>query len=202
MAQFPRREADIAVLADRMVRGMSHHTDLFPAPPVAPDDLKNSLAGYAEALHKARAATAAAEQATNEKRDALKRLVAHMKSNLRYAENVTDSNGDKLMLIGWGARRPKTPLQPPGQPANLRILHEGPGWIALDWEAPPEGGKVAAYKVRRSRVGKDQWSNAGVAVETAITLKDQDRGVEWEYLVVAVNRSGQSRESNTVTAVL
>ena len=202
MAQFPRREADISVLADEIARGLARHTDVFPAPPVAPDTLETSLAGYSDARNKAIAATAAAEQATREKGEALERLVGQMKADLRYAEAVTEGDNDKLRLIGWGARRPKRPLQPPGQAARLEILHEGPDWIALDWDAPPEGGKVAAYKVQRSQRGKDRWETAGISIETAITLKEQERGVEWEYRVIAFNRAGQGRDSNVVTAVL
>lgn len=202
MAQFPRREADISVLADEMARGLARYTEVFPAPPVAPDTLETSLAGYSDARNKVIAAMAAAEQATREKGEALERLVGQMKADLRYAEAVTEGDNDKLKLIGWGGRRPKRALQPPGQTARLAILHEGPGWIVLDWEAPPEGGKVAAYKVQRSRRGKDRWETAGIAVETAITLKEQERGVEWEYRVIAFNRAGQGRDSNVVTAVL
>ena len=202
MAQFPRREADIAALADKMARGLARHTEVFPAPPVEPDTLEASLAEYAAARAKAITVAAAAEQATGEKGEALERLVGQMKVDLRYAEAVTDADSDKLRLIGWGARRPRRRLEPPGQAARLEILHEGPGWIALDWDAPPEGGKVAAYKVQRSRRGEGRWENAGMAVETAITLKDQERGVEWEYRVIAFNRAGQGRDSNVVTAVL
>ncbi len=202
MAQFPRREADISVLADEIARGLASYTDIFPAPPVAPDTLETSLAGYSDARKQAIAATAAAEQATKKKGEALERLVGQMKADLRYAEAVSEGDNDKLRLVGWGARRPKRPLQPPGQVARLEILHEGPGWIALDWDAPPEGGKVAAYKVQRSQLGKDQWETAGMSIETAITLKEQERGVEWEYHVIAFNRAGQGRESNVVTAVL
>lgn len=42
----------------------------------------------------------------------------------------------------------------------------------------------------------------GTALETEITLSSQERGKEWEYRVIAVNKAGESGPSNTVTAVL
>lgn len=35
-----------------------------------------------------------------------------------------------------------------------------------------------------------------------VTLSDQERGKEWEYRVIAVNKSGEGEPSNTVMAVL
>ncbi|MCI5227572.1 MAG: fibronectin type III domain-containing protein [Candidatus Electrothrix sp. AX2] len=42
----------------------------------------------------------------------------------------------------------------------------------------------------------------GTALETEITLNNQERGKEWEYRVIALNKAGESEASNTVTAVL
>ena len=42
----------------------------------------------------------------------------------------------------------------------------------------------------------------GKALESSIMLKNQERGVEWQYRVIAVNREGECMESNVVTAVL
>ncbi len=41
-----------------------------------------------------------------------------------------------------------------------------------------------------------------VAVETETTLGGQERGNEWEYRVLAVNKAGEGEPSNTVMAVL
>lgn len=42
----------------------------------------------------------------------------------------------------------------------------------------------------------------GTALETEITLNNQERGKEWAYRVVAINKAGESEPSNTVEAVL
>ena len=49
--------------------------------------------------------------------------------------------------------------------------------------------------------------NAAIAAQateviTGITLVDQERGKEWEYRIVAINKSGEGEPSNTVMAVL
>lgn len=35
-----------------------------------------------------------------------------------------------------------------------------------------------------------------------VTLSDQERGNEWEYRIIAVNKTGEGELSNTVMAVL
>jgi hypothetical protein len=39
-----------------------------------------------------------------------------------------------------GGRRPKTPMETPGQVQGLKIVKEGPGWIDLRWRKPWDGG--------------------------------------------------------------
>ena len=41
-----------------------------------------------------------------------------------------------------------------------------------------------------------------MAVESEITLTNEERGKDWEYRVVAVNKVGEGEPSNTVMAVL
>jgi hypothetical protein len=41
-----------------------------------------------------------------------------------------------------------------------------------------------------------------MAIESEITLSAQERGKEWEYPVLAVNKAGEGEPSNTVMAVL
>ena len=148
------------------------------------------------------ATPAAAEQATTTKDEALEALTDNMRADLRYAENTVDFDDDKLNLLGWGGGAAGTSLEPPGQPRTLEAPREGEGWIFLDWKAPVKGGKVASYTIQRRERPDGAWSIAGVATETETTLTDQQRGKEFEYRVIAVNKAGEGVPSNTVMAVL
>jgi len=58
------------------------------------------------------------------------------------------------------------------------------------------------YKIQRRERPSGPWSDVGLAIESEITLSDQERGKEWEYRVIAVNKAGEGEPSNTVMAVL
>jgi hypothetical protein len=70
------------------------------------------------------------------------------------------------------------------------------------WQEPLDGGAVAAYRVERRKRPDGIWAVVGMAVDTRITLTGQDAGVEWEYRVIAVNRTGEGPDSNVARAVL
>ena len=202
MAQFPRTEPQVIVLAQDMAAGLAANAAVYPAPPVAPADLQTAMAAYITARDAAVAAAAAAEQATAAKNEALQALTDDMKADLRYAETTVNYDDDQLKLIGWGGRKSKTSLEAPGQTRSLEAPREGEGWVFLDWKEPVDGGAVAAYKIQRRLRPDGPWSDAGMAIESEITLTNQKRGKEWEYRVLAVNKAGEGQPSNTVMAVL
>jgi len=202
MAQFPRTEPEVVVLAQDMATGLAANAATFPTPPVAPADLQTAIGAYVTARDAAVAAVAAAEQATATKNEALQALTDDMKADLRYAENTVNYDDDQLKLIGWGGRKAKTSLEAPGQTRSLEAPREGEGWVFLDWKEPVDGGAVAAYKIQRRLRPDGPWSDAGMAIESEITLTNQERGKEWEYRVLAVNKAGEGEPSNTVMAVL
>ena len=202
MARFPLKESDVAALAQAMVTGLTDNPLIYPAPPVIPVDLQTKLTAYTAARDVAIAAQAAAEEATTTKHTALEDLTDDMKSDIRYAENTVDFDDDKLKLIGWAGKGAPTPLAVPGQPRVLEAPREGEGWIFLDWKAPVEGGSPSAYKIMRRERPAGAWGNVGTAVETEMTMTYQERGVEFEYRVIALNKVGESEPSNTVMAVL
>ena len=41
-----------------------------------------------------------------------------------------------------------------------------------------------------------------MAIESELALSDQPRGIEWEYRVIAVNKTGEGSPSNTFMTVL
>jgi hypothetical protein len=185
-----------------MMTGLAANVAIYAAPPVSIADLGTALAAYMTAKNDSVAAQAAAEQATADKDAALQTMVDGMKADLRYAENTVDFDDDKLKLIGWGGRKANTSLEAPGQARTLEAPRQGEGWIFLDWKAPSDGGRVAAYKIQRRTRPEGPWSDAGMAIESEITLSEQTRGVELEYRVSAVNKTGEGLASNTVMAVL
>jgi len=201
MARFPRREADIRILVQNIIAGLKDNPD-FPNPPVSPDQLQDLLDDSIDLEDAQVAALAASQQATEAKQAGNDKMISAAKSVLNYAEDAVDGNDAKLAALGWSGRAEPTPLQIPGQPRMLEAPKEGPGWLFLDWKKSPDGGKAAFYRVERRELSAEEWMMVGTALETEITLNNQERGKEWEYRVIAVNKAGESEASNTVTAVL
>ena len=201
MARFPKREADIRILVQNIITGLTGNPD-FPDPPVSPAQLQ-ALLDSLTALGDAQvSAHAAAKQSTEAKQAGVDEIVAAAKSVLSYAEDAVQGNDAKLAALGWGGRAEPTPLQAPGQPRSFEAAKEGPGWLTLDWKKSPDGGRPAFYRVERRAAAGGEWAMAGTALEAEITLDSQERGKELEYRVIAVNKAGESDASNTVTAVL
>ena len=79
---------------------------------------------------------------------------------------------------------------------------KGKGWVFLDWKAPIDGGRVAAYRIMRRERDGGSWEDVGTAVISEATLVEQPKGKELEYNVVAVNKTGDGEPSNTAMVVL
>jgi hypothetical protein len=202
MARFPIAEAEIARLAKTVIGGLRKGTEDFPSPPTPPNELQKALDAYTAALTAAAEAAGRAKVATAAKDHALAVLVDLVKSDLRYAENHVRGNHAKLTGLGWGGRRPRKPRNVPGQPMGLEIVHEGPDFIALAWKPPVDGGAAAAYQVERRKAAGGKWAVVGTSVDLSITLEDQERGIELEYRVKGINKSGRGPASGSVRAVL
>jgi len=202
MPRFPKSEAQIAALAERLYRGMLDNNAIFPQPPIHPMLVRLKKTLYQSRHDNFLAARAAAEAATAAKDEKLGDLVTAMKSDLLYAENTVDYDDDKLKLIGWAGRKSKTPLAVPGQVRLLEAVKQGAGWLTLDWKAPADGGKAAAYTIQRRERPAGAWQSIATAILTEATLVEQPRGAELEYRVVAVNKAGEGLPSNTVEVVL
>lgn len=72
--------------------------------------------------------------------------------------------------------------------------------MVLDWKEPIDGGAVASYKIERRERPAGAWSLVAVALESEATLNNQERGKDWEFRVIAVNKAGEGVPSNTVAA--
>lgn len=202
MAQFPFKEADIVALADSVLAGLTGHTAIYPNPPVEMADFQTAIDSYHQASAALAEANAAKKMATGQKQDALADVKDKLKMQLRYAENVTGFDDNKLNMLGWAGRRDKTSILP-GQVRNLRALEQGTDFVVLDWMAPADGGRAGAYQIlRRDERQSGVWIGAGISMATKVKLLDQPRHIDMEYRVAALNKTGQGPVSNTVTVVL
>jgi len=202
MARFPKKEADIVALANRLSTGLKTNSTIYPQPPHSWVWLLIRAYYYRAARGKLIAAQAAAEKAVGDKDEAFSELVAAMKADIRYAENTVDFDDNKLKLVGWAGKKTATVLAPPGQVRLLEAPKQGAGWLFLDWKAPVNGGNPAAYKVERRLRDSGGWQDMATAILTEATLVEQPCKAELEYRIVAVNKAGQGEPSNTVMAVL
>jgi hypothetical protein len=200
--RFPARENDIRVLAELLIDGLGDHTEYFPAPPVSPENLQSSFDAYKEARETAIRAAGAAKDAYDTKDEALDDLTENMRADLKYAEFASSGDEGKLNLSGWASRRSAKRLEAPAQPRDLEVVRSGKGWIFLDWKRPLEGGEVAAYKVQVAHPEDGVWKDVDMSIDTQLMLNDQERGVDLQYRVIAVNRVGQGGPSNIVRVLL
>nr|VFJ67013.1 MAG: Fibronectin type III domain-containing protein [Candidatus Kentron sp. DK] len=150
------------------------------------------------------AAQSAAAQTIVDKQTSLQNLSDKIKSNIRYAEQAVDFDDVKLKTIGWGGRKDPTPLDAPDRAQDLVSGEQGEGSIELLWKKPISGGKVSAYEIRRRNEENraEGWDVVKTSMNTEITLTGQPRGVQLEYVVVAMNKAGDGPPSNPVMAVL
>jgi len=202
MSRFPNREAEVAALAGSVIVGLTESADDFPAPPVPATDLKTALDVYLATRDKASVADGAAAEAHGEKDEALEELVDSLRADLRYAEEAVKHDGEKLRKLGWGRRKAPSSLEAPGQVRTLEAMRQGPGWVYLDWKEPSDGGAVAAYRVESRKQMGGEWQLISMTIDSQVVLADQERGVDLDFQVVAVNRTGKGEPSNIVSAIL
>ena len=201
MARFPKTEAKIAQLAQQIADGLAHAADQFPKPPVQPAELQALLDDYKEKTAAVTRLRAEAKLRRVDKNRALKELKDSMRANLKYAEIMARRNPEQLIQLGWRPRRPRTALKPPGEVRNIEILKEGDTWLLLSWDKPDEGGEVTAYHIQR-REPRGEWEEVATSIDRIELLRDQPRGLELDFRVLATNRAGTGGPSATVTAVL
>lgn len=202
MPRFPLREVEILQLAQKMIAGFKRHPEDFPAPYVSLDQMERELADAQAGLIKRQEIEAEARKVTTDTRRRFKTLRKTMVANLRYAEIQARKYPRLLHAIGWGPRRPKRPMRRPGEVRALRIVEERETAIVLRWRRPLAGGRVATYHIQRRRSGLGGWEDVGTSVATEAVLDNQERGVEYEYRVLALNKAGDGPPSSTVRAVL
>nr|VFK17460.1 MAG: Fibronectin type III domain-containing protein [Candidatus Kentron sp. LFY] len=200
--KFPREEAKVLELAERLAEGLAANPDLFPNPPASFDAIRATLKKCLESVDRVTATRAAYREAVAGKDNDISDLVGWMKKDFRYAEDAVDRDEAKLERIGWGGHHAPVPLSAPGQARDLSVTAQGEGWLEMAWKEPADGGKAATYRIERREAGAADWSLAEMAMETKARVAGQERGKRLEFCVVAVNKAGEGKESNTVTVTL
>jgi hypothetical protein len=200
--RFPDAEPEIAALAMVLIQGLRNSPEDFPAPPVPPDPLQQSLDQYNEARTAAVAAEAAARDQVAAKNRALEQLADNMRLDLKYAEVAAKQTPERLAVLGWGPRRDPRNVEPPGVVRGLGIKSQGDTWFVLDWKAPATGGTPAAYHIERRRRDSDEWEEVAHAIASEELLTEQEPGVELQFRVYAENRAGEGERSPVVIVKL
>jgi hypothetical protein len=201
MPEFPKIHADIVHLGSLLADSLFRHRAIFPDPPVSFICIGLKVMNFNACSHRAQTARAKAEAARLARERALAELVEAMKADLRYAENITNGEDDKLKLLGWSGKHSAAALEPPDPPGLLWIVRQSPGRVSLAWESSRGGGKPKAYTIQR-RIEPGEWTAIRTAIITEATLVDQPQGVTLEYRVVVINKAGTSEPGNTVSVTL
>lgn len=225
MPKYPTRRAEKDALYNATVAGIAANPALYPSGPGQPF-ATGTLSGLITTKNTAvntqqqeegqfRAATAAANGAYDDCDDEERRLL-----NLAIATHGADS--PHLLLIGSGPRSSAVQHSRAGQELGSHRSRSRRLFLGLEsarsgrgvgggvggegGEAPP--GAVAFYKVqRRKRTLQGQQTEdwgawQATTTDTEITLLGLERGVEYDFRVVASNSTGDALPSNVVTVVL
>ncbi|MHC4692065.1 MAG: fibronectin type III domain-containing protein [Planctomycetota bacterium] len=207
MPTLTSKEADILALARQMIAGYQSHPADFPSSNWVLLNVKRII--YANARKAQIDARSQLKLATENKNASLNALRLQMKNCLKKSHVDASSDPYKLGYIGWGPKAPPVPVNPPGQPRNLTALNQGPDSVALDWKppAPGSGGPVRTYVIEQRNQpqgGGDfgDWQPVDTALETKALLTGQQRSIQLEYRVKAINTGGESPPSNTAAVVL
>lgn len=202
--KFPKRELELVRLAQDASRGLAANPEVFPGAPTTPQALDEALTAYNNAREASLAGLAAAKAGTTAKQEAIESMATMLRATVKYAEFVAKGDPGVLGKIGWGGRRRpiRNEREAPGQVITLSVSQEGKDWVSLVWNAPFDGGTVAAYRIQRRRRDSGDWIDIATTVETAIRLDRQEAGVELEYQIIGINQAGEGPVSNIVRVVL
>jgi len=219
MARFPLPEPEVRLLAHAIATGLKDNPELFPLPPVEPATMESTIESYDTLRGRIAQARTEFLHLLEEKDRVLTRLKREMKQNLRYAENASGFDDTQLKCLGWSARRKKRSLAKPNQPRLLIMEYtpsavgkttETKGPIRLSWKPPVGGGKPAVYLVQRrirqaakdvkpdGRATGSPWTTIDMCYQTSFAFTPEQFIPAAEYRVLASNRAGVSRPSNSI----
>jgi hypothetical protein len=210
MATFPTRRNDLLALAIKIVEGVTANRSVYPAASFDTASLTGAISSAQTSTTSRQQKESALSVATEEERDAYDALSELVRSHLNRAEDSHKSAPENLTLIGWERQAVPT-RRVPSSPRSLEAQPHGAGSVFLDWKAPLDNrgsGRAAFFRVERqvrTLDGKTTeawgvWSGSAVASELLLT--GQPRGVELDFRIIAVNATGDSLPSNTLTVTL
>lgn len=210
MATFPTRRNDLLALAIKILEGETANRSAYPAATFNTTSLTTAISSAQGATTARQQQESALAVATDTERSSYDTLAEIVRSHLNQAETTHKNAPENLLLIGWEG--PAAPVkQVPNQPRALEAQPRGIGTVFLDWKAPLDNrgsGKAAFYRVERqvrsleNTITEDWGVWNGSAVASELLLTAQPRGVELDYRVIAVNATGDSLPSNTITVTL
>ena len=205
MGKFPTKDADTTTLCRKMIIGYTTYPADFSHADV--QTLQGDLTLFddgAMAVTNAKAALKAAAQLFKTYRT---RLRKNMMAQGKQSQLDTNNNPAKLAEIGWTPPSPKTPVVQPGEPRDFTAVVQNTTSVQFSWKAPAKGsgGKVRDYRIdRRESTGGtmyNDWHELVVVTGKKTLIRDQPRGVQLEYRVVAMNNGGENG-SKPVAVVL
>lgn len=205
MCQLPRTQPESVALTNRMIAGFSQHPATFPSADIP--KLQDSLNSFYQARESFADAQAIFKQAGQKQKQAFEQLKKAISNQIKAAQVDTADEPVKLGLIGSGPRRKKSALNLPIQPQLLDAKALAAGVVRLAWKKTFKSncGPVRSFIIESRTMNNGEttgWGIAGTSLNGGATLKDQPQGVKTEYRVTAVNHSGKSFPSNTVSVVL
>jgi len=198
--EFPEREEDIIALVMRIIEAMERDPETFRDAPYSAADLRAALQEVRSATAAADAADRVQRQAFAEREQSLEALKGSLGRGVWSVEVNVRGTPEKLSGLGWGGSE-TTDRAPPGAVRDLAVHSMAGTSVVIDWRPPADGGPAAEYRVQRRMPG-GAWEDLATAVDNECLLSDQPRGIEYDLRILAVNRSGASRPSDTVTVVL
>ena len=195
--ELPTDEHELIRLARAMAAGFRAHPDLFPSPPISPDDLDRQTDALVNAIEDEIVSKAKAERARKAANRALDELARVARHNARFYEGRDEEESD-----GDDANTPP-PEHPPGQVGFVEVLGHTAGLASLAWTEPREGDAVKVYVTmgRERNSGRD-WKPVGLSVKPRVIVQVPPESIELEYYVYAINYAGRGPESNVARLVV
>ncbi len=191
-------------LVETMIGGYTNHPAEFPHHDTAV--LESAKDRFAEASNALLEAESMVALAAEEKQAAFTNLQTIMKNQIKLSEVDTSGSPEILNYIGWGPKAQPQQIPLPASPTELKITAQTENTLFLSWTKAKRnaGGQVRMYIIQRRLVNTapDEWTIAGTSLNPDVKLKDQPQGVKLEYRVKAVNSSGESCPTNSVSVIL